>query len=90
MGENLINTDPNNDAFWMGNEELNYYKDNMQFLRDFFDYFAMIKDGDELFRKVLSEKNVTWCMTPEVQDFQFAVSRIRRRHVYNHILYDTE
>jgi hypothetical protein len=50
----------------------------------------MIKDGDELFRKVIAEKNITWKMTPEVQDFQFAVSRIRRRHVYDHILYDTE
>jgi radical SAM superfamily enzyme YgiQ (UPF0313 family) len=90
MGSRLQNTDPNNSAFWMGKEQLSHYKDNLQFLRDYFDYFAMIKDGDELFRKVLSEKNITWEMSPEVQDFQFAVSRIRRRHVYDHILYDTE
>jgi radical SAM superfamily enzyme YgiQ (UPF0313 family) len=90
MGEGLRNTDPNNSAFWYSPHELMSYKNDMQFLRDYFDYFAMIKDGDQLFRKVLAEKNVTWSMTPEVQDFQFAVSRIRRRHVYDHILYDTE
>lgn len=86
IGSNL-NKQSNN---WLSAHELVQYKNNMQFLRDYFDYFAMIKDGDELFRKVLAEKDVTWTITPEVQAFQFAVSRIRRRHVYDHILYDTE
>lgn len=51
---------------WLNCYELEEYKDNLQFLRDYFDYFAMIKDGDQLFRKVLAEKNVTWKMCQEV------------------------
>jgi radical SAM superfamily enzyme YgiQ (UPF0313 family) len=86
MGEGLKNTDPKNSAFWMDDCEKEDYKDQLQFLRDFFDYFAMIKDGDVLFRKVLAEYETD----STVQDFGFMISKIRRRHVYDHILYDTE
>ena len=37
-------------------------------------------------RKVLAE----YCTDSTVQDFGFMISKIRRRHVYDHILYDTE
>jgi radical SAM superfamily enzyme YgiQ (UPF0313 family) len=71
--------------FWLSNDDLEIYKDKLQFLRDFFDYFAMIKDGDQLFRKVIEEYETD----STVQDFAFMLSRVRRRHVYDHILYDT-
>ena len=76
----------NTPAGWLCDNKLDDYKDNLQFLRDYFDYFAMIKDGDKLFRKVLDAYETD----STVQDFGFMLSKIRRRHVYDHILYDTE
>jgi len=86
IGKGLSNISNNNSEFWLDDVELNKYKDQLQFLRDFFDYFAMVKDGDILFRKVLEEYKID----STVQDFCFMVSKIRRRHIYDHILYDIE
>jgi len=67
-------------SVWMDESELGRYKDNLQTLRNLFNYFALVPKGHKLARKYLNGKG----------DDQFLtnLSTTTRHHLYNEVLYD--
>jgi len=74
--------------YWLSSEEQESYKNRLQILRDFFDFFAETPKGDELAKEFLNKEGDSYNFNKEMQDFSFALSTSRRRHLYDNVLYE--
>lgn len=77
-----------NQNAWLSSQELEQHRDKLSFLRDHFDYFALLERGDRLARKFLSENDSNlFSVDPSKRKLDFALSEATRRHLYDEVLY---
>ena len=74
--------------FWLTPKDQESYKNKLQILRDFFDFFAETPKGEELAKRFLEKEGKSYHLNEEMRDFSFALSTARRRHIYDHVLYE--
>ena len=74
------NLSPNNKEMWLSKQEQEEYRDKLQFLRNLFNYFALIPKGHKLAKKFLEQEEHSF----------FELSTCTRRHLYDSVLYEVE
>ena len=75
IGPQLSPTKP---EFWLSEPEQESQRTKLQLLRDLFNIFALIPEGDKLASNFLSKKDQSY----------FSLSTETRRHLYDEVLYD--
>jgi len=82
---------PKNNQDWLSPEALEQHRDKLSFLRDHFDYFALLDRGDEFARKFFNGNDPSlFSIDPSKRKLDFALSTAIRSHLYDSVLYEVE